>query len=1111
MGNGQSRLNNENVQPSSQNVLNVQSIHYQKQSKTLPFALKEKTNTNSTKINNSPNLNTCPPKRQQISNASKIISSSSQISDVPEQPIRDLPTTNLQNMEQINGYDQSRIVNKRTRNISMQSAGPSGFSQVDGGYFSLISDSMITDITSDSHFSVNSFMKTPGKLDFNDYIISIHDSYGSPIRTANSTPLSVVEDDMNFNYKSILEFLMETPKKSFDIFTDILGSGKIKYDDDRKQQVYKAAEEWSIKANDASAKVTLAKCKLCGWGTSINPEQGFSELRSLAEQGTWEAYLYLGQCYYFGVNQSKNLGYTLSGKHESNLFQSIDKQKAVFWFEKVLNAPSDIETKYMDEMVAYAKLCIAVIRFNLNAFEASSERNIDMLKQSAAYGNRIAEFLLAFMIQKGLTTGDLSAKEYYTRSAKQSYTPAQIQLGMILLLEENSDEGVTWLEKAAHLGDSRASYQLGLLYELGMGVNKDYTVAISNYNRAIELGDSMAKFRMGYNYLHGQIDLPQDIAKAYKLIYESAKSGYAEAEFTLGLMYRDNKLPDQVYIRQNFQPHHYDKKRNGQEALIWFRRAADKQLPNAVTQIARCYEDGVGTSVNHTIATEYFERALKIPGKHLGSAQMSYAQFLQRNGNDEKAFEMYFKAAGLNKTDGGFMYSSSPIIIRTAKRTIAIYYLNNGNPHIPYRPKDGFNILKELVNLPNSDAESHYWFAACFEEGVPHVCEVDSGKAYSHYFISAKMGYSKAQFQVGVMLCKGSGVQKNHVEALNWFLSSSKQNNVDAHHQVAVYYYNGSQGIPRNPDKAREYFKKAANLGKRDSMAGYAQTSQDKIKLIKQNASNSSLPLTPEQASEVEKLQNEYIRYYKDAAKLNHPASLREVGKLYEAGLGVKQDYSLANEYFQRASDLKDSLATLLLGNNYENGLGVPVDLEKAMAYYQKALKYGQSNALYAIAKLYEKCGSFQEAYEYYLRVSKDTSIAKYRNSTKTAHFKITLYSLNYTPTLKSQPNGDIAPVMLNCPLPEVMPAQKAFQILYHFAVYDNFQESYIWLAQCYLSGNGVTENIPEAIRWLNKAANEAQDSNAMRKLAFMYEQGMHVAQDSATAQKYRTKLNDRI
>jgi TPR repeat protein len=63
----------------------------------------------------------------------------------------------------------------------------------------------------------------------------------------------------------------------------------------------------------------------------------------------------------------------------------------------------------------------------------------------------IAEFLLGFLIEAGYAIDDTNAKEYYTRIANQLYTPAQIQLGMLLLLEEKSSEGVTWLEKAAQL------------------------------------------------------------------------------------------------------------------------------------------------------------------------------------------------------------------------------------------------------------------------------------------------------------------------------------------------------------------------------------------------------------------------------------------------------------------------------------------------------------------------------------------------------------------------------------------------------------------------------------------------------------------------------------
>jgi TPR repeat protein len=59
------------------------------------------------------------------------------------------------------------------------------------------------------------------------------------------------------------------------------------------------------------------------------------------------------------------------------------------------------------------------------------------------------------------------------------------------------------------------------------------------------------------------------------------------------------------------------------------------------------------------------------------------------------------------------------------------------------------------------------------------------------------------------------------------------------------------------------------------------------------------------------------------------------------------------------------------------------------------------------------------------------------------------------------------------------------------------------FLAECYASGNGTSQNIPESVRWIKKAADEAQDLNAMKKLAYMYEQGIHVPQDLTLSQKY--------
>lgn len=47
---------------------------------------------------------------------------------------------------------------------------------------------------------------------------------------------------------------------------------------------------------------------------------------------------------------------------------------------------------------------------------------------------------------------------------------------------------------------------------------------------------------------------------------------------------------------------------------------------------------------------------------------------------------------------------------------------------------------------------------------------------------------------------------------------------------------------------------------------------------------------------------------------------------MYLRGLGTKQDYSKAFEYYSRAADLCNDIAEYNLGKIYEQGLGVEKD-----------------------------------------------------------------------------------------------------------------------------------------------------------------------------------------
>ncbi|MDO4699407.1 MAG: tetratricopeptide repeat protein [Moraxella sp.] len=117
--------------------------------------------------------------------------------------------------------------------------------------------------------------------------------------------------------------------------------------------------------------------------------------------------------------------------------------------------------------VASAEL-ISNVPLDTSRFEIM---DIGALTAQASQGNYHAQFFLAKRLQKGLGVAKDAPKAvyWYTRAAEQNIAPAQLNLGIMYLRGEgvkaNMAEGRKWLEKAAHLGDNRASYALAMIDE----------------------------------------------------------------------------------------------------------------------------------------------------------------------------------------------------------------------------------------------------------------------------------------------------------------------------------------------------------------------------------------------------------------------------------------------------------------------------------------------------------------------------------------------------------------------------------------------------------------------------------------------------------------------
>ena len=103
-------------------------------------------------------------------------------------------------------------------------------------------------------------------------------------------------------------------------------------------------------------------------------------------------------------------------------------------------------------------------------------------------------------------------------------------------------------EPLADQGDIGAQVQLGLMYDMGLGVTQDYGKAVSLFRKAADQGDGIAQQDLGEMYFYGN-GVAQDYALAAKWYLRSADQGNAISLYKLGLMYAKGQGVPQDYVQ----------------------------------------------------------------------------------------------------------------------------------------------------------------------------------------------------------------------------------------------------------------------------------------------------------------------------------------------------------------------------------------------------------------------------------------------------------------------------------------------------------------------------------------------------------------------------------
>ncbi len=176
--------------------------------------------------------------------------------------------------------------------------------------------------------------------------------------------------------------------------------------------------------------------------------------------------------------------------YEGNEFTKINYEKAIGYFSDLVK---------LDNTLGYLGLGLSYLY--AKGVEEDFVKAKEYLEIAQTRGNHKAMNALGeiYRLGYGVEINYQRAKDYYFEAAKNNETDALINLG--LLHYRNQIQGASmkmafqYINTANEKGNQLAHYWLGIFYEKGVGVKNDIKLAISEFEKAIEIGNEGAKYK----------------------------------------------------------------------------------------------------------------------------------------------------------------------------------------------------------------------------------------------------------------------------------------------------------------------------------------------------------------------------------------------------------------------------------------------------------------------------------------------------------------------------------------------------------------------------------------------------------------------------------------
>ena len=205
---------------------------------------------------------------------------------------------------------------------------------------------------------------------------------------------------------------------------------------------------------------------------------------------------------------------------------------------------------------------------------------------------------------------------------KGYWLPLLITLALTNCTEEGPHTAETrGLEQLASSGSVRAQTELGIAYENGWGVKRDYHQAYKWFAKAAQQGNPAGMSHLGILYASGK-GVKQDFVLAKNWFEKAAKYHESGAEVGLGDLYYFGQGVKQDYL----------------EAKRWYESAAENN-EMAQLRLGELFEKGAGIAQDLDVARSWYKKACTLGSKE-GCRRLSVLKNLPMDSDEDSELDL---------------------------------------------------------------------------------------------------------------------------------------------------------------------------------------------------------------------------------------------------------------------------------------------------------------------------------------------------------------------------------------------------------------------------------------------------------------------------------------